>query len=284
MSLLDKLDSNLIDEDNQLWENYKRPIIIGFVALLLFAGAVGYWFLRAEMWETQARLEYTLAKTPEEKLELVRKFLGSRQIAPEMLVLAEEFMRAGKVDEAALLYSTFVQTYPKHPLVNGAGLGLAYVDLARGLSAAGTDKLKKLGETRPPDTYSGLALLELGRLYTTAGKLDEARKALGDCLNVAAPDSELRSIATDRLAQITPAAKVDQKLLDSLAATNAQAATNAPAPGATNAAPLEPTVIPVTPGTNAPAALAPAATNAAPAPAPAPMTNAPAATNAPAGK
>ncbi|HSI85036.1 MAG: tol-pal system YbgF family protein [Candidatus Methylacidiphilales bacterium] len=284
MSLVDKLDTNLIDGDNnELFNQYRSHLIVAAGVVVLFIILFGYWVIRSHSQETAARLEFALAKTPEERMNVVLKYIGTRQAAPDMLLVADEYFRDGKLEPAEKLYTGFLSTYKGHPLYNGGLLGLAFTQEAKGKNDEAFKLFKDIGAANPPDTYTGLALLEVARVYKTKGELDKAREALGDCMNKCAPGSYLKDLARERLKEITPAAAPKTPVVapaptpgSTNAAPLAPSTNAAPAPAATNAAaPAKVPVVPATPPTNASVTPppAPAATNAA-----APTTAVPAGT------
>ena len=219
----------------RLAREYGQSIVIGVAAAALIYVGYNYWTGRKTSAAADAARMLDAARTPEQRLAVVKNYPSTAAAAAALLAVAADYYQVGQFAPARDQYDEFLKRFPKHAM--------------RG--AAEVNRLQCLeGETRYDEALKGyesflaaeakhfmapLAVFGKGRCLESQGRFDEARAVYED-FTAANPASPWREQAEASLNY----------------ANQRQRALMAPAGGAPSPAPAPAIATP-------PAALAPSA-------------------------
>ena len=214
VSAMDKLGFILSDNIGTLW-------MILAVTLVAGGGIGAYWFYqqkqesRAAALEFQARQYYqdensgesgeghlsheeNFKKAIEIYQELIRDYPNTRAASLAYYYLGNAFLEIHELDSATKSYQSFLEGDPKSSVLKGmTQQRLGYAFLEKNLTDDAAKAFKAVGSI-PGALNHDLSAYELGRLYESLGKRDEAVKYYQNVVN-SFPNSTFFSHARARL-------------------------------------------------------------------------------------
>ncbi len=169
-----------VDEPLELSSLYKF-ILVGVV--LIAIGGIGYfsWTSWQENHELEVHEAIVKATKPEEKLEVIRKHVGSKQAALALLELGSSQQKENPT-LALSVYDQFLSSYPRHEFVNAARLGKAAVLEQQGKNAEALAVARVVSQQTPADVYTSAALWQVARLEVALNRPEAARQAWQELL------------------------------------------------------------------------------------------------------
>lgn len=199
------VDSNFAAE--VFWEKNQKAIIGAVVAVVVVAIGIAAWFINAANQQAAAAAMFAEAKNPESWREVIAKYPKTLPAANAYFLVAESQREQGNLDESNKTYQTFIDTFPKHPLIGGARLGLAENLTLQGKFNEALDSLRQI-QSQADSSYAGsyAGLLE-GQTLIREGKLAEARKVLLSTAqnDQSSPAGRIAGSMGDQLAVLLPA-------------------------------------------------------------------------------
>ncbi len=141
------------------FEEYKRQILLGALALAVILGVYAIWQITSFNTREAAANAYAQARTAEEFSEVASKFPGQPVAASALIQLSALLREDGKIAESDAALERVLNDHPNHPLVSAAMLGLAANREAAGDLDAAIDLYRQI-----PAKYSGSFAAPVARL------------------------------------------------------------------------------------------------------------------------
>jgi TolA-binding protein len=190
-------------EAELFWEKNRLAILFSGAIILAIAVAVAIWIITRQSARHAAETLFAGARDPAAWREVVARYPRSAPAASAYLLLAEALRSEGKLEESSSFYQKFLSVFPSQPLTGGAKLGLAENLAAAGKTDEALAALREL-QTRDSGSFAApfAALLE-GRALIRLGKMEEARKVLGNVVSTY-PQSPAGNAAGTQLDAIVP--------------------------------------------------------------------------------
>jgi predicted negative regulator of RcsB-dependent stress response len=177
MATVSQLTHDSALETSFFWDQYKIPIIIAVIVLLLgglgFAGYQAYSHHRG----SEAAAQLAAARTPQEFQQVIDRYSGTDAAASAYLLLAEQQRNEKKYTDANATFHKFIDAFPKHELVTTAWMGVAANLISLGKNDEALSTYQRLVAEYPQSFNAPLALLAEVPLLKANGRTDEARRA-----------------------------------------------------------------------------------------------------------
>lgn len=184
-------------EGSFFWERYKLAIIA-----LIFLGigsALFYTYLRVTkaVLNTKAQEFFDAQNRTEDLQQVVDKYPGTPAAAQALLVMGETFYSNKEWDETLKVYSSFLESFPKHEFSPNALMGVGGAYEAKGDLEKAADQYRKVYENFPESYRAAEAKLALAQVYERQGQKAKA-KQIYESIPAAYPQSVWRNFATEQ--------------------------------------------------------------------------------------
>jgi predicted negative regulator of RcsB-dependent stress response len=228
------------------WDQNRQAILV--VAVIVILALAGYGWYAAQQASTIAAAETALANASNEDdfNQIIAKYPGTTAAGNATLLLAGKLRDAKRYDDAIQTLQTFMDKYPKHPLIAAGDLGIAQVLDNEGKQDEALSRYEEVA-AKYQDSYTApVALLAQASILRHQGKNEEARRVYENFVTQF-PDSVFAQEANAEMRMIlstaTPASSenngTNQSLLDAIKAA-AAASQHSPAPVAPPSMPVPP--------------------------------------------
>lgn len=160
------------------WTKNQGKIIAGIVLLLVALCLYGVFQVTNAQKQAAAATALAEAKTPEQLRGVIGAYPNSAVSGNARILIAEQFTKDKKYDEAIAEYETFVREQPAHPLAPSGWLGVASIrEQQNQLDAAIT--AYQTVRSQYKDSYAvPFAMLSEGKLLARQGKTSESKELL----------------------------------------------------------------------------------------------------------
>ena len=178
MAEISKSDAGFLGqfEPDVFWQQHRRKIIGGLVAVLAVALAIVYWQRQGAQEEERAAVRLATARDLDSLQAIVRDYPGKEVGAQAMLRLGDLYFQEGKLEDAASTYQQFLTAFPRHGQVPAALLGVAAVQEAEGKFEAAKGQYLQLVASHPTAYTALAAKLGAARCAMKLGDTKEARQ------------------------------------------------------------------------------------------------------------
>jgi tetratricopeptide (TPR) repeat protein len=158
------------------WALHKQKILIGVsVLIVVLLGGSVYLGLQAVKAQ-KAEAAYASADSIEGWQSVIREFPNSIAAGNSYLRIGSKLREDGKYPESDTAYESFVQHFPKHPLLVAGYMGLAANAELENHPDKALDEYKEVA-TQFSSTYMApMALFQQARLVEAKGRLKDAQQ------------------------------------------------------------------------------------------------------------
>lgn len=192
-------------------ERYTRHIlysVLGLAVLVVVVVSYSKWRAQKETKATSALAEARIAQADtsgsgrERKAALLRKvvsdFKGTDSADEALILLADLNYDAGRYEEARAQYERYLSAGGNDLLQYSAMAGIASCLEQQGKLDQASLQYMEIADRSPKAFYAPISLLNAGRCYRLAGKMEDARKVLDRVVRDYA-GSQSASQATDEI-------------------------------------------------------------------------------------
>ncbi len=158
------------------WIQYRSKILLlaGLFAVALTVFALSEYIRQRT--NSSAQQLFGAANTADGYREVIAKYSGTISAGNAHLMLAEKLRQEGKLDESTATLRTFIEKYPKHPLLSGAWTSIAANLEAQGKADEALSTYQKVSTSYANSFSAPAALMAQARLLEVKGKTEEARR------------------------------------------------------------------------------------------------------------
>lgn len=154
------------------WETHRQKILIAIglaLVLILGWGAVAWM----QMSKTEAaRAALANAATIEEYKAVAEDYAGRAEGGTALILMADEQVAAGELDNAFASYADFLKAYPDHPMTPAAKTSQGVVRELQGKNEEALSLYQAVTTTYPKSYITPFAMLAQARLSRVMGDMD----------------------------------------------------------------------------------------------------------------
>ena len=163
-------------ETRFFWERFRKPIIVGAIAVLLAATAfTGYRFY-ADHRAAAASAALASANSAQEYGQVIAHYPNTPAGADAYILLAEAQRKEKKFTEAQKTLETFVAKYPKHELLSTAKMAMAANLDSMGKTDEALAMYQQIGSAYPNTYTAPIAMLSQVYILKAKNRNDDARR------------------------------------------------------------------------------------------------------------
>ena len=166
---------------------YRIPLGIGVVVLLLVWVGWSYWSTAEENARTTAAMAVANAKSAKDYEMVLTQWPGSEAAAQALFYLADDQFRREDFAKSAETYRRFLAQSPQHTLAAGAQLGLAASLESQGQFPQAIEAYKELLTKYPTSIHSAEGHLGIGRCYELQKEWPKAKQAYESVISLRSP-------------------------------------------------------------------------------------------------
>ena len=183
------------------WHTHKKNILLALLAVLAIGGGSLAWYVSSTLTAKNSIVALAAANEIPQLEAVIKNYGGTMPAADALLLVAGANQKAGKLDESTAAFQNFLKSFPAHPLVGGALLGIGQNQDAAGNSKDAMATYQQVVEKYPKGYAAPFACYSQAEILLRDFRRDEAKVVL-DSLVSQFPDSSIARLAAAQLSRL----------------------------------------------------------------------------------